>query len=238
MKIIAIHSSPRPKNLSHTGVMFTAVREYLAVRRADWEYDEVALWGLDINTCDGNGRCFRREGCTFNDEAETLIQRMLDADGIILASPNYCANVNSTMMKFIERTTRLSHRTLLAGKGALALSTSASPIESSHAADYLRRVLGSYGASVVDAHNIGSPLVVLDYGDTIHGVALRSHIDDFIDAVEAPNEHVPEETFGIDIRTSLREHPEYARRLFRSDDRYFETQSRTTREAEARDATQ
>jgi multimeric flavodoxin WrbA len=238
VKVIAIHSSPRPKNLSHTAVMLNALREHLTAQRPEWEYDEVALWGLDINVCDGNGRCFRRDGCVFEDEAETLIQRMLEADGVILASPNYCANVNSTMMKFVERTTRLSHRRLLAGKGALALSTSASPFESSHAADYLRRLLGSYGASVVDACNIGSPIVVYDYGDTNHGVALRAHVDAFIDAVEAPQDHIPEGTFGIDIRASLRDHPEFARRLFRSDDRYFATQDREQQEAQAHDASE
>ena len=224
MKIIAVHSSPRPKNLSHSGVMLTAVAAHLADRRPDWEYEEVARWGLDVNVCDGNGRCFRREGCVFEDDAERLIDRILAADGVILASPNYCANVNSTMMRFIERTTRLSHRRLLKGKGALALSTSASPFDSGHAAAYLRRVLGSYGASVVESCNIGSPLIVYDYGDTDHGRSVRTHVDAFIAAVEDPAAHVPDETFGVDIRQSLRDHPEYARRLFRSDDRYFAAQ--------------
>lgn len=235
MKIVAIHSSPRPKNLSHTAVMLTALRDYLLTCRPGWEFVEVPLWGLNINTCDGNGRCFRRDGCVFDDEAETVIERMLDADGVILASPNYCANVNSTMMKFVERTTRLSHRRLLTGKGGLALSTSASPFDSAHAAEYLRRVLGSYGASVVEPGNIGSPLVVFDYGDTEHGQSLRRHVDAFIEAVEDPKAHLPTETFGIDIRQSLRDHPEYARRLFRSDDRYFASQDKDRLEVATND---
>ena len=221
MKILAIHSSPRPKNLSHTAVMLSAVREYLFERRPDWEYEEVALWGRNISVCDGNGRCFRRDGCVFDDDAERIIEHMLGADGVILASPNYCANVNSTMMAFVERTTRLSHRRLLAGKGALALSTSASPFESTHAAEYLRRLLGSYGASVVEACNIGSPLVVFYYGDSEHGRAMRRHVDDFIAAVSEPELHRPAESFGIDVQQQLRDNPEYARRLFRSDVKYF-----------------
>lgn len=236
MKILTIHSSPRPKSLSHTAVMLEASRAYLAEQRPDWEFDQAALWSLDITACDGNGRCFRRDGCTFVDDAETLIDAMLAADGVILASPNYCANVNSTMMRFIERTTRLSHRQLLTGKGALAMSTSASPFDAPHAAAYLRRVLGSYGASVVDVCNIGSPIIVFDYGDTVHGRALRASLDMFIAAVESPDEHVTEETFGVDIRRSLREHPELTKRLFRSDDRYFNEQDRKTREKAADDA--
>jgi multimeric flavodoxin WrbA len=201
--------------------MLSALASYLAERRADWEYQEIALWGLNINVCDGNGRCFRREGCVFDDDAEMVIGLLLEADGVILASPNYCANVNSTMMSFIERTTRLSHRRLLKGKGALALSTSASPFDSAQAAEYLRRVLGSYGASVVPAFNIGSSLIVYDYGSTEHGELLRTHIDAFIAAVEDPAGHIPDETFGIDVQQLLRDQPEYARRLFRSDAKYF-----------------
>ncbi|MBF4551367.1 flavodoxin family protein [Pseudoclavibacter sp. VKM Ac-2888] len=236
MKILAIHSSPRPRNLSHTAVMLEASRSYLAERRPAWRYEETALWNLEITTCDGNGRCFRRDGCTFVDDAESLIDAMLAADGVILASPNYCANVNSTMMRFIERTTRLSHRQLLAGKGALAMSTSASPFDAPYAAEYLRRVLGSYGASVVDVCNIGSPMIVFDYGDTAAGKAMRASLDAFVSAVESPSEHVPEETFGVDIRRSLREHPEVAKRLFRSDERYFAEQDRTTKESPTDDA--
>ena len=226
MKIVAVHSSPRPNNLSHTRVLLSAVRDYLHSRRPDWEFEAIALWERRISVCDGNGRCFRTDGCVFDDDAEQIIAQMLDADGVILASPNYCANVNATMMTFVERTTRLSHRRLLTGKGALALSTSASPFGSTHAADYLRRVLGSYGASVVDACNVGSPMIVFDYGDSEQGRMMRRHVDDFINAVTDPPRHVPDESFGIDVRQQLRDNPEFARRLFRSDAAYFAAAAR------------
>jgi multimeric flavodoxin WrbA len=201
--------------------MLTALAAYLAERRPGWEYQEIALWDLNVNPCNGNGHCFRSGDCVYDDDAGRVIQLLLDARGVILASPNYCLNINSTMMAFIERTTRLSHRRLLEGKGALALSTSASPFGSAQAAEYLRSILGSYGASVVSACNIGSPMIVYDYGDTEYGERLRAHADAFIAAVEDPAGHVPEETFGIDIRQLLRDHPEQARRLFRSDSKYF-----------------
>jgi len=233
VRIVAVHSSPRPNNLSHTRVLLSAVRDYLHRRRPDWEFESIALWGQRISVCDGNGRCFRKDGCVFDDDAERIIEQMLDADGVILASPNYCANVNSTMMTFVERTTRLSHRRLLTGKGALALSTSASPFDSTEAADYLRRLLGSYGASVVDAYNVGSPMIVFDYGESEHGRTMRRRVDDFIDAVSDPPRHVPDESFGIDVRQQLRNNPEFARRLFRSDAVYFSAAER--REATAHD---
>jgi len=231
VKIVAVHSSPRPNTLSHTRVLLSAVRDYLLGRRPDWSFDDIALWGRRISVCDGNGRCFRTDGCVFDDDVERIIEQMLDADGVILASPNYCANVNSTMMTFVERTTRLSHRRLLAGKGALALSTSASPVDSTHASDYLRRVLGSYGASVVEAYNVGSPMIVFDYGDSEHGRMMRRRVDDFIDAVSDPSRHVPDENFGVDVRQQLRDNPEFTRRLFRSDAAYFAASER--REAAA-----
>lgn len=225
-RILAITSTPRPHKLSHTGVLFDALRDHILELRQNWEFEFVKLTDLEVNTCDGNGRCFRRGDCIFKDDAERLIDSMLEADGIIMISPNYCANVNSIMMQFVERTTRLSHRRLLKGKGGLAITTSASPFDSDHAAVYLRRLLGSYGASVVDPLNLGSPLIVRDFGDNDHGQLMRARAESFIQAVEDPEGMMPEEEFGVDIRQQLRENPEYAKRLFRSDDRFFQARER------------
>lgn len=226
MKVLAISSSPRPGRLSHTGMMLAAAKAHLSEVRPGWQWEDVQLWKLDIKVCDGNGRCFRREGCIFEDDAEILIEKMLAADGIVLASPNYCGNVNSTMMRFVERTTRLSHRRLLTGKGALAMSTSASPVDSGHAADYLRRLLGSFGASVVETCHVGWPFVIHDFDASDHGPLVRGSVDRLVEAVEDPQGQQPDEAFGVDVRQALRDNPEVAGRLFRSDARYFEDKER------------
>lgn len=222
MRILAVHSSPRPDAYSHTAALLRAVRERIAELRPGWELEQIALREQRFAAADGGNRQLRLDGPVCDDDAERILERMLRADGVILASPNYCGNVNSLMMRFVERSMRLSHRRLLRGKGALALSTSASPVEADQAARYLRYVLGSYGASVVEACNIGEPIFVRDYGDTVHGRTVRRCVDAFLAAVEDPGSHVPQGRFGLDVREQIRAHPELAGRIFRSDARYFE----------------
>ncbi len=98
MKIVAVHSSPRPNTLSHTRCCFPPCGITCSVVDPTGRSTTSPCVGRRISVCDGNGRCFRTDGCVFDDDVERIIEQMLDADGVILASPNYCANVNSTMM--------------------------------------------------------------------------------------------------------------------------------------------
>lgn len=220
MKILCINGTYRT-SYSHTRAMTAAVADAIATERPDWEFREVLLRTVDLQSCQGATRCFRKGDCVTQDGAEDLIKEFLAADGVILASPNYAAMVTTLMKTFIERSTRISHRKLMRGKTGMGMSTSASPFDGDHAAVYLRNTLISYGASVVPPCNIGGPMI-FDYGDTPAGDQVRTAVREFVAAVEHPEQYVPEETFGTDMMAALKEFA-VARRVFRSDREYFRT---------------
>jgi multimeric flavodoxin WrbA len=70
------------------------------------ETELVQLAGKAIHGCRACYGCFKtKDGrCSFDDDfANTCIARMADADGIILASPTYFADVTSEMKALIDR---------------------------------------------------------------------------------------------------------------------------------------
>ncbi len=103
MKVIAINGSPKAKgntyhSLAIMGEEFT---------RQGIEMEIVHVGHKAIHGCIGCGRCaeLRTEQCvSFPDDiVNELVQRMKDADGIILASPVYYSGVAGTMKCCIDR---------------------------------------------------------------------------------------------------------------------------------------
>lgn len=219
MRIIIIESSPRPGRFSHTRALTLEAGAICQKMRPGWRVDHVSLWGLHLKACDATGLWYNSDQL-IDDDAAPIIDAMLEADGIVLASPNYFANVNATMLNFIEHTVRLAHRQLLSGKGALSLSTSAGP-EEDQAAHYLAHILNCYGASVVEPFNIGHPIGVFRFDDSTYGPALRRHVEAFVDAVEHPESYASEVAFGFNMVERMDEHGEYLKRVFRRDYRYL-----------------
>lgn len=68
------------------------------------DVDIVELAQVDINYCIGCNTCLRSSSCALHDDMDGLYSKMCNADGIVLASPNYFANVSARMKCFIDRT--------------------------------------------------------------------------------------------------------------------------------------
>jgi multimeric flavodoxin WrbA len=125
MKVIVIMGSPRKGNT------------YRAVRRIeehmkgmgvpDFEY----LWLKDagLTDCKGCMTCFLKgeQRCPLKDGREEIEKKMLEADGVIFASPNYASNVSGLMKTFIDRFAFAGHRPGFYEQYALYVSTSAGP---------------------------------------------------------------------------------------------------------------
>lgn len=57
-----------------------------------------------INPCRACWACHGRKNCVFkNDDFSKIFEQMMKADGIILGSPVYMANISSSMQAFLER---------------------------------------------------------------------------------------------------------------------------------------
>lgn len=54
--------------------------------------------------------------CPFKDDRDLLIDKMINSDGVIFASPNYCFNVSGLMKIFVDRIGFFCHRPRFFGK--------------------------------------------------------------------------------------------------------------------------
>ena len=92
MKILAINGSHRAGE--NTAKLLGWALEEAAALGAETEL--VELSELDIEYCVGCNKCLFGPKCTLDDDMTELKEKMLEADGIILGSPDYFSNVLST----------------------------------------------------------------------------------------------------------------------------------------------
>jgi len=102
MNVVAFNGSARRDG--NTAVMIRQVFEEL--EKAGIATEMVQLAGSPIRGCSACYQCFAKKDkrCSMeNDRVNSYIEKMADADGIILASPTYFADVSSEMKALIER---------------------------------------------------------------------------------------------------------------------------------------
>jgi multimeric flavodoxin WrbA len=102
--------------------------------------------------CISNGEEF----CPLKDDNEWLSRRIEDADGVIVSSPNYAANVTSLMKNYIDRNAYICHRPKFFGKKFMLVVSSGSTM-GIRAASKALSILVSGGKIVSRLHVITSP---------------------------------------------------------------------------------
>jgi len=75
-----------------------------ALRTIDRDVEKILLAHDQIITCDACEACLRTGYCHIEDETADVINRLHDAEGIILASPTYHQNMSAQMKAFLDRT--------------------------------------------------------------------------------------------------------------------------------------
>ncbi|HEX2953499.1 MAG TPA: flavodoxin family protein [Bacillota bacterium] len=102
MKVIAFNGSPR-KN-GNTAQSIKIVFEEL--EKEGIETELIQLGGQTLAGCRACGGCYRNKNyqCTQkNDPMNEYIQKMKEADGIIIGSPTYYSNVTTEVKALIDR---------------------------------------------------------------------------------------------------------------------------------------
>jgi multimeric flavodoxin WrbA len=102
MKVIAFSGSARKDG--NTAILVNTV--FKELKKAKIETEMVQLAGKKISGCIACGKCFENKDkrCVVaNDILNDCIEKMLEADGIILASPTYFADISANMKALIER---------------------------------------------------------------------------------------------------------------------------------------
>lgn len=113
-KITAFVGSARKK---HT---YDAVRRFLdnLGSLGDVECEIVTLSDHRIGICRGCKACFEKgeEFCPLKDDRDMLIEKMMESDGVVFASPNYSFHVSAMMKTFLDRLGFFFHRPGFFGK--------------------------------------------------------------------------------------------------------------------------
>ena len=101
MKVVAFNGSPKKEgNTYHAIKMVADVLEQEKI-----EVEIIHVGNKVIRGCLACNGCVKNqnEKCVINDEVNDWIQKMKEADGIILGSPVHYASVGATMKAFLDR---------------------------------------------------------------------------------------------------------------------------------------
>lgn len=140
-RVIAINGSSRQGT---TQKVLEEIAAALAPRQI--EVIVISLAGREIGDCIGCERCIRKTSeCYQQDAARDILPQLIDADGIILASPVYVMNVTGKLKSLIDKTASWVHRPPLVGKPALLVATTAGS-GLKETLSYLERVAIQWGA--------------------------------------------------------------------------------------------
>jgi len=142
VKLIAIIGSPKGIK-GYTGAL---VREMLeAAQQAGAETTVFSLGDLTVQPCKScQDICHTTGICHQKDDFEIIKNAMIEADGIIFATPNYTLSVSAQMKALLDRCNLLLHCQRLRGKyGAVVVTSGGSDPEV--VVNYLQSVITHLG---------------------------------------------------------------------------------------------
>jgi multimeric flavodoxin WrbA len=101
MKVVAFNGSPRKKGNTYHALQI--VLGELKKEGIDTEF--IQLGRADIKGCVACYKCFDKKNkkCIQDDSFNLFFDRMIEADGIIIGSPTYFANVSTEVKALIDR---------------------------------------------------------------------------------------------------------------------------------------
>ena len=185
MKIVAIGGSPRGKE-SQTNVL--AERLLAAARMKGASTESVDLCQLQVGFCRACEICHQKPDCVLNDDGNRVMAKLLDADGIVLASPVYLNQVTAQMKTLLDRTSHFIHCLRLQGKYMAAVTTSGGG-GGGEVQTYLKSYAHMVGAQFVGGVDVKAPLKEEDLSAAADlGAALIAAIQDkteYIDQQDA-----------------------------------------------------
>lgn len=100
VKVLAINSSARKDG--NTALLINTV--FKELHKEGIETELIQLGGKMIEPCKACWACGGKKNCIHkNDMFQEIFEKMTQADGIILGSPVYTANISANMQAFLER---------------------------------------------------------------------------------------------------------------------------------------
>lgn len=114
MKIVVLAGSPHKKGTSNT-----LVEEFVrGAKESGKEVEIIDLAHTDIHPCMGCDACGMNGDCVQKDKGNEILNKILESDAIVFASPVYYYNVSSQLKMMIDRfyakTTKITNKNLKA----------------------------------------------------------------------------------------------------------------------------
>jgi multimeric flavodoxin WrbA len=157
MKALCIIGSPREKG--STAFIVDRVIEGMVERGVDVK--RYGLGALKIRYCQGCHACEETRRCAQRDDMDLVIQDLLEADIVLVASPSYWGDVTGQLKVFIDRCTPLcdaktGETPVPPGKVGVAVAIRAgqSVTENQHIVDTIAHFFGHLGIELVGAYTL------------------------------------------------------------------------------------
>ena len=135
MNIVVMHGSARPNG--NTATVLGWIEEELTAQGHNVEH--IAMHKKDIKPCLGCAKCKESEttiNCIQKDDAEEVLQKMIDADVTLFTSPVYFWGFSAQIKLLMDRSWSLvtnyklpNHASLIEGKRQGLLLTGGGPLE-------------------------------------------------------------------------------------------------------------
>ncbi len=106
MKALGIVGSPRKGG--NTEILTAHCLK--AIAEEGFETELVSLAGLDIKGCNHCDYCRDHEGCSIEDDMQSVYEKMIACDALIVASPVYFSSATALVKGLLERAGYMSFR--------------------------------------------------------------------------------------------------------------------------------
>ncbi len=144
VKVLLLSASPH-KEKSQTFLLAKGVLEGLSGTQAITS-EIVHLGAMDIGFCRHCEACHKKIlACPIDDDVPGLLGKMLAADGIIVASPNYINHITASMKALFDRSSHFIHCKRLLGKYVAGVVSSGSGFDK-EVLDYIAYYARACGA--------------------------------------------------------------------------------------------
>ncbi|WP_160687627.1 NAD(P)H-dependent oxidoreductase [Clostridium sp. C2-6-12] len=166
-------------------------------------YDYIFLKDYEIQDCKGCGLCFKKSEklCPCKDDLTLIRNKLLEADGIIFATPVYAYQVPAPLKRIIDRMSFLFHRQELVGKPAMIVVTSDGGGHK-QVSKYMKMTASGWACDLIGIINVISPMYFDDgkndspwgYNEIYHNKAelrIQKLTSKFKQAIERKNRKIP-----------------------------------------------
>jgi multimeric flavodoxin WrbA len=154
MNILLISSSPH-KARSQT---FLLAEELTKGFDSSVKKEVIHLCDHRIEFCRHCERCHEKTlQCPIKDDVRSILKKMLDADGIIFATPNYINQVTASMKALFDRSSHFIHCKRLLGKYIAGIVSSGSG-QDREVLDYIKYYGHTCGAQYIGGVSSAAPI--------------------------------------------------------------------------------